>query len=151
MPTVSLTGQDTVTINGVIFSDLADGTPFDITFPEPLGRVKAGKNGNTIYAKNEMGRVADITLRILLGGANDKYLNALLQQWITDPSAFTLMTAVFCKRFGDGQGNVESKVYNCSGGFFLRQVEAKTSAEGDPEQSVAVWPLQFGNCQVSMQ
>ena len=52
---VSLTGQDTVTIDGIIFQTLADGIPFDISFPNDLGTVKAGKNGNTIFAKNEMG------------------------------------------------------------------------------------------------
>lgn len=151
MPEVSLTGQDTVQIDGIIFSTLADGTPFDITFPNELGMVKAGKNGNTIYAKNEMGRIADIVLRVLLGGTDDKYLNGRLQQWISDPSTFTLLTAMFVKRVGDGDGNTESKIYQCSGGFFKRQVEAKTSAEGDTDQSVAVYNLTFGNCQVSIQ
>lgn len=151
MPETSLTGLDTVQIDGIIFSTLADGIPFDIVFPNDLGMVKAGKNGNAIYAKNEMGRVADVTLRILLGATDDKYMNGRLQQWITDPSTFSLLTAMFVKRKGDGAGNVESKIYNCTGGFFKRQVEAKTSAEGDTDQSVAVYPLSFGNCQVSIQ
>jgi hypothetical protein len=151
MADVSLTGQDSVTINGTILSTLADMTPFEITFPNDLGQVKTGKNGNTIYAKNEMGRVADTTLRILLAGADDQYLNGLLQQWISDPSTFTLITAMFVKRVGDGLGNITSKVYNCTGGFFKRQVDAKTSAESDTEQSVAIWRITYGNCQISIQ
>lgn len=151
MPEVSLTGQDTVQIDGIIFETLGDGTPFDITFPNDLGMVKAGKNGNTLYAKNEMGRVCDISLRVLLGGTDDKYLNGRLIQWIQDPSTFTLLTAMFVKRVGDGEGNIESKIYNCTGGFFKRQVEAKTSAESDTDQSIAVYQLTFGNCQVSIQ
>ena len=125
--------------------------PFDVTFPNDLGAVKAGKNGNTIYAKNEMGRVAEVVLRILLGGTDDKYLNGRLQQWITDPSTFTLLTGMFVKRVGDGQGNIESKIYNMTGGFFKRQVDAKTSAESDTEQSVAIWRITYGNAQVSIQ
>lgn len=151
MPEVSLTGQDTVQIDGIIFETLGDGTPFDVTFPNDLGMVKAGKNGNTLYAKNEMGRIADITVRVLLGGTDDKYLNGRLIQWIQDPSTFTLLTAMFVKRVGDGEGNIESKIYNCTGGFFKRQVEAKTSAESDTDQSIAVYQLTFGNCQVSIQ
>ncbi len=151
MPEVSLTGQDTVQIDGSIFQTLADGVPFDITFPNDLGAVKAGKNGNTIYAKNEMGRIADVVMRLILGGVDDKYMNGRLQQWITDPSAFTLMTGMFVKRVGDGAGNVESKIYNMTGGFFKRQVDAKTSAESDTDQSVAVWRVTFGACQVSIQ
>lgn len=151
MPEVSLTGQDTVQIDGIIFETLGDGVPFDITFPNDLGMVKAGKNGNTIYAKNEMGRICDISLRVLLGGTDDKYMNGRLIEWIQDPSTFTLLTAMFVKRVGDGEGNIESKIYNCSGGFFKRQVEAKTSAESDTDQSIAVYQLTFGNCQVSIQ
>lgn len=151
MPSTSLTGQDTVQIDGIIFQTLGDGMPFDVTFPNDLGAVKAGKNGNTIYAKNEMGRIADVTLRILLGGTDDQYLNGKLQLWITDPSTFELMTGMFVKRIGDGSGNIQSKIYNMTGGFFKRQVDAKTSAESDTEQSVAIWRLTFGNAQVSIQ
>ena len=151
MAEVSLTGSDTVQIDGIIFSTLADGSPFEITFPEDLGQVKIGKNGNSIYAQNAQGKKADVTLRILLGGTDDKYLNGRLQEWITDPSTFTLLTAMFVKQVGDGQGNIESKIYNCTGGYFKRQVDAKTTAEADTDQSVAVYRLQFGNCQVSIQ
>ena len=151
MAEVSLTGSDTVQIDGLIFSTLADGSPFEITFPEDLGQVKIGKNGNSIYAQNAQGKKADVTLRILLGGTDDKYLNGRLQEWITDPSTFTLLTAMFVKQVGDGQGNIESKIYNCTGGYFKRQVDAKTTAEADTDQSVAVYRLQFGNCQVSIQ
>lgn len=151
MPSVSLTGQDTATIDGIILQTLADGNPFEITFPNDLGAVKVGKNGNTIYAKNEQGRMANVTLRVLTGAADDKYLNSRMQEWINDPSTFELLVGVFIKRVGDGQGNIESKVYNCTGGVFRRQVSAKTSSDGDVEQSVASFELIFGNCQVSVQ
>lgn len=151
MSDVSLTGQDTVQIDGIIFSTLADGIPFDIVFPEDLGAVKIGKNGNAIYAKNEQGRKADVTLRVLLGAVDDKYLTGRIQEWIDDPSTFTLLTGMFVKRVGDGQGNIESKIYNMSGGFFKRQVDAKTSAESDTDQSVAIYRITFGACQVSVQ
>lgn len=151
MAEVSLTGQDTAQIDGTILQTMADGNSFDVTFPNDLGTVKSGKNGNTIFAKNEMGRIAAVTLRVLVGGTDDKYLNSRLQQWINDPSTFSLLTGMFIKHIGDGAGNLQSKVYQCSQGIFKRQVEAKTSAEGDAEQSVAIYELVFGNCQVSVQ
>lgn len=151
MPAVSLTGQDTAQIDGNILATLADGNPFDVTFPNELGALKAGKDGNTIYAKNEMGRVCDVALRVLLGGSDDKYLQSRMAQWIADPSSFALLTAIFSKRVGDGNGNTQNKVYNCTGGIFIRQVEVKTAAEADVDQSVAVYALRFGNCQVSFQ
>ena len=92
-----------------------------------------------------------MTLRVLLGGTDDKYLNSRLQQWINDPSTFELFVGVLVKRVGDGEGNIESKVYQCSQGFPKRLVPAKTSAEGDTDQSVAVYEITFGNCSVSVQ
>lgn len=151
MPAVSLTGQDTAQIDGIILTTLTDGMAFDITFPDNLATVKAGKDGNAIYAKNEMGRMCDVMLRLLVGGADDLYLNGRLQEWVADPSSFTFLTGMFIKRVGDGAGNFQSKVYQCTGGIFMKQVEAKTSAEGDTEQSVAVYTLKFGNCSVSIQ
>lgn len=151
MPSVSLTGQDTATIDGNILQSLADGNPFDITFPQDLANVKIGKNGNAIFAKNEQGRRADVTLRVLLGSSDDKYLIAKIAQWKLDPSLFGLITGVFIKKVGDGQQNVQSKVYNCTGGVIQRQPEAKTAAEGDTDQSVAVYTILFANCDISMQ
>ena len=151
MVAVSLTGQDSAQINQTVLTTLADGNAFDLTFPNDLASLKAGKDGNTIYAKNEMGRVADVTLRLLLGGIDDKVLNSLMQLWIASASTFPLMTGLFIKKVGDGNGNLQSKVYYCSGGIFVKQVEVKTAAEGDTDQSVAVYTLKFGNCQVSNQ
>jgi hypothetical protein len=148
---VSLTGSDTAQIDGNVISTLADGIPFDVTFPNNLATLKAGKEGNSIFAKNEMGRIADVTLRLLLGGVDDTYLLGRMQQWIQSESTFELLTGVFVKHVGDGNGNVVSKVYQCSGGIFVKQQEVKTSAEGDSEQSVSVYMLQFANCQISIQ
>lgn len=143
MPQVALTGQDTVQINGRIITALADGTPFDIQFPNDFGMVKVGKNGNSIYAKNSMGIVADVTMRLILGSSDDQYMTGLLAEWDRDESNFTLMTAMFVKRVGNGAGSVQSKIYQCSGGFFKRQVPAKTVADSDTDQSVAIYQMQF--------
>lgn len=151
MAEVSLTGQDTVQIDGRILQSLADQAAFDITFPDDLAAIKVGKNSNTIYAMNNQGLKAEVSLRVLLGTSDDKYLNSRMLQWILDPSSFELLTGMFVKRVGDGAGNLDSKIYQCSGGVFKRQIEAKTSSEGDTDQSVAVYSMIFGNCQVSIQ
>ncbi len=148
---VSLTGQDTAQIDNRILQTLADGNSFDLQFPNELGAVKVGKNGNSIFAKNEQGRMADVTIRVLLGASDDKYLNGRMAQWNADPSTFTLLTGLFVKLVGDGNGGILSKVYDCTGGFFKRQVQVKTSSDGDTDQSVAVYELSFANCQVSIQ
>lgn len=151
MSGVSLSGSDVIQINGTVLQNLADNDAAVISFPNDLANVKTGKNGNTIYAANEMGKNADVTLRVLLGSADDKFLTALKQDILNGFSGATLLTAVFGKRVGDGQGNISTKVYQASGGIFLRHEDAKTNAEGDTEQSVAIYRLRFGLVQVSIQ
>ena len=145
MASVSLTGKDGIQIDGRVLNDLADGDAVKMTFPDDIAEMKASKNGNTIYALKETGKVVECEMRILLGSADDKYLNSRLQEMKDDLSAFILLTGVFNKRVGDGQGNITSVVYLNDGGVFKKQPEAKTSAEGDTEQSVAVWTIKFRN------
>ncbi len=148
---VSLTGQDFVQIDDRILNDLADQDAVTFDPPNDLAAVKSGKNGNLIFALNETGRQMTATLRVLLGSADDKFLNSRLQEMKNNFSSFILLTGIFTKRSGDGLGNISTKVYQASGGVFQRQVPAKTSAEGDTEQSVAVYTIIFGNNDTSHQ
>lgn len=151
MGAVSLTGADTIQIDSRVLNDLADQDAVKLTFPNDIAAVKASKNGNTIYAFNETGRLVEAEVRVLLGSSDDKYLNSRLQEMKNDFSGFILLTASFSKRVGDGQGNLSTVVYQCAGGIFKKQVEAKTSTEGDTEQSVAVYSMNFGNAGKSIQ
>jgi len=151
MPAVSLTGADTIQIDSRVLNDLADQDAVKLTFPNDIAAVKASKNGNTIYAFNETGRLVEVEVRVLLGSADDKYLNSRLQEMKNDFSGFILLTCSFSKRVGDGAGNMSTVVYQGTGGVFKKQVEAKTSTEGDTEQSVAVYMMNFGNSGKSIQ
>lgn len=148
---VSLTGSDVIVIDGRVLNDLADQDAVTLTFPNDLAAVKASKNGNTIYAFNETGRLVECNVRVLLGSADDKFLNSRMQEMKNGFSDFILLTGSFVKRTGDGKGNISSAVYQISGGIFKKQIEAKTSAEGDAEQSVAVYMMTFGNGNRSIQ
>lgn len=151
MNTVSLTGTDTIQIDTRVLFDLADGDSVMLSFPNDLAAVKASKNGNTIFAFNEMGRLVDCTVRVLTGSSDDKYLNSRMQEMKNGFSDFILLTGSFTKRTGDGVGNINSVVYQCQGGIFKKQVEAKTSSEGDVEQSVSAYTISFGNASKSIQ
>lgn len=143
--TIALSGDDTVQINNQVISTMANQDPGHITFPNERATVEQGKNGTTIYAQNNNGFICDLALRIVMGATDDQYLNSLSQQQDTAFSNFGLMTAVFTKRVGDGKGNITSVIYQLSGGIFSKGIEVKTSARGDVEQSVAVYPIRFGN------
>ena len=141
----SSTGADVLKINDRIITDLIDGDTITVEFPNDIGAIKTGKNGNSIAAFNATGQNVRLNFRLVIGSSDDKFMNSLLQEWIKDPSAFTFITSQYTKRSGDGSGNVTDNVYNLIGGIFLKTPEAKTNVEGDTEQSVVTYNLTFAN------
>ncbi len=145
MPTIALTGSDTVSINNHVFADFADANCVELTFPNDIANVKTGKNGNSIYGLNETGKQADLKIRVIRASTDDKFLNNLMAQQQNNFAAFPLMIGQFIKKVGDGQGNIASDTYVLSGGVFTKQVEGKTNTDGETEQSVAIYTLRFSN------
>jgi hypothetical protein len=145
MSTVALSGNDAVIINNRIFADFADGDVADLTFPNDIMGVKTGKNGNSIYAFNATGRQCEFKIRLIRSSADDKFLNDLLSQQISNPQSFTLMIGQFIKKIGDGAGNVAADTYILSGGVFQKIPEGKSSAEGVTDPSVIVYMFKFTN------
>lgn len=145
MSITSLTGKDTVKINGRILADFGDGDTCNLTHPNDLVQVKTGKDGNSIYAFNNSGRQCDVTLRLLRGGPDDRYLNNLLSLFKNDPAAFVLLTGEFIKNIGDGKGGITQDIYILSGGTFKRNSDAVENTEGATEQAIVVYHLAFSN------
>lgn len=147
---VSLTGKDTISLGSRglalrIFNDLADGDTGNLDFPNNLVESKTGKNGNTIYAFNSTGKVSLLTIRVLRGSPDDKYLNSEMNRYLQDPAAYTLIDGEFVKRIGNGLGEVTNDVYRMSGGIIQKFPVVKENVEGDVEQSVSIWSVQFAN------
>ena len=145
MSSIALAGDDTIIINGRVILDLADGEVSNLTYPNDIANLKTGKGGNAIYALNATGRESALTLRIVRGSADDKYLNALLQLQQTDFAGFILLTGEVVKQLGDGTGIKSNDTYIMSGGIFQKQVEVKNNIEGDTEQAVAIYMMKFAN------
>ena len=145
MSTVSLSGNDTLKINDRLLTDLGTQDVGTLNFPQELASVKTGKNGNSVYAFNESGKQCDVTLKVLRGSGDDKFLSALLNSMSNNFAGFVLLTGEFIKRMGDGNGNITSDTYIMSGGIFTKQVEAKSNTEGDIEQSMSTYMLKFAN------
>lgn len=145
MSDVAMSGSDSVVLNNRVFKDFADGDVASLEFENDIAMVKTGKNGNSIYSLNETGKVALLKLRLIRGSSDDKYLNGLLSQQQLAFASFILMTGEFIKQIGDGQGNVESDTYICSGGIFTKQVPGKSNVEGDTDQSTVTYTIKFAN------
>jgi len=143
MGAVALSGQDTFVINNYVFVGLADQNYVEITFPNDIMNVKIGKNGNAIYGNNESGKLAEVKVRAIRGGADDKFLNGLLTQQQQNAAGTPLLQGQYAKKLGDGQGNLTSDTYILGGGVFAKIPEGKSSADGEVEQSVAIYMLNF--------
>lgn len=145
MSTVAMSGNDTIIINNRVIADFADGNLAELTFGADIASVKTGKNGNSIYGFNATGKQADVKLRIIRGSPDDRFFNGLQSNQQNNFSGMVLLIGQFIKKIGDGTGKITSDTYILSGGVFSKQVEAKSNAEGDSEQSVAIYSLRFSN------
>lgn len=145
MGSVSLTGSDVVTLNGRVFHDFANGSVIKLDFAGELVKVQPSKDGNVIYGLNTDGRLSTLTLRLLTGSSDDRYLNSLLASQLADLSGFTLIVGSFVKRVGDGAGLVTNVIYNTLGGIIEKFPSAMTDTTGNTDQSIAEWSLKFGS------
>lgn len=143
MGAVALSGNDTIQINNTVLTDLGVGNCVELKFPNQIATLKTGKNGNSIYGLNQMGNQCEVTVRVLRGSADDKFLNNLLTQQQANFAGTVLLIGQFLKKVGDGQGNITSDTYIMGGGIFTKIPEAKTNVEGDSEQSEVMYTMMF--------
>ena len=151
MGATTLVGHGVFMVNGTTITDVADGDYLTMVFDADLFNMKVSKDGNVLYALNETGNKVKTTLRLPMGSGSDSFLNSLLQNLKADPAGFTLLTSSYTMRVGDGKGGVKDVVYQLANGIFIRWPNAKINAEGDVEQAVAVWTIDYLNQSRSIQ
>lgn len=143
MAVFNLTGQDVIKIDDRLMTDFADGEVAKLSYSADIVTVKAGKNGNTIYAKNEAGNQATLELRVLRGSSDDKWLNSRLLDYKNKGPEFILMTGNLVKLVGDGTGSVTKDTYLLTGGIFTKLVDVVSNVEGDTEQAISKYTMQY--------
>lgn len=147
---VSLTGKDAIIFNERVLSDFADGDTVVIDMPNNLSEGKTGKNGNAIFAANSTGQNGTVTIRVIRGSPDDKYLTSRVNAYINDSSAYIMDTFAFTKRTGDGAGVITEDVYTGVGGVPQKIPATKENVEGDTEQAVAVHVFFFAGIRRAM-
>ena len=140
----SITGQDTLTIDGVPINDWFDANCGEYTYSGEIAKMKKGKNGNTIVAMDETGNVMDIKIRLLASSTDDARFQEKLTGFVQNPTGFVGMSGTLVKRYGDGTGNAKKITYVLSFGIFSKNIDATTNSEGDANQGVAIYVLKFG-------
>ncbi len=151
MPIFTMTSEDTVVLFDRVLNDLADGDAVTVSYSSDKVATTTGKNGNTIFSKNEKGKNANVTMRVMRGSSDDQFLMGKMASTDKDFGGSTLAEGSFVKRLGDGQGNARNDVYTLNGGTFMREIDGKENLAGDTEQGVAIYNLMFARVVRSIQ
>ena len=147
MSVYALTGNDSFILNDRVLNDYTDGSTVEIAYDNDRVGMSTGKNNNTVYSDNRQGSNATVTLRIIRGSKDDKWLNGLSIEQDKDLPSFAVMNGSFTKRVGDGLGNVTFDNYVLLGGVFLRYPDVQENLQGETEQGTAVYQLRFARAQ----
>jgi len=145
MTIYTVTGNDTLTLNGHVFTDQSLDDVSTISFPNELISRKTGKNGNTIFAQNAQGMNADGVFRFSRGSTDDQFMQNIISTAPADFPSTVLLSGTFVKRLGDGQGNVVSDTYRLAGGVISKQVDGKENVAGDVGQGESVYMVKFAS------
>lgn len=151
MATYNLISDGTLTLYDRVFNDFADDDVSSITFPNDLVAMKTGKDGNSIYSKNETGRNATAVIRLIRGSNDDQFMQNILTQSKKDFATTVLGVGEFVLRLGDGDGGVLRDVYTLKGGIVTRQVDTKENTSGDTTQGVSIYNMMFADVDRSIQ
>lgn len=143
MSSFVITGSDTITLAGRLFTNLSTGDVGKIAFDGDLASIATGKGGNSVIAPDEQGRQGTMTLRLLRGSSDDKFLMALLNQWLLFPPSFILMSGTLVKLIGRGNGIITPDTYICQGGIFTKIPEVVSNVNGDTDQGQTEYTMKF--------
>lgn len=142
MSIFSLTGDDSIIINDIPLNDFADGDIGSLSLPNNMFDMQTGKNGNTIFALDESGNNATLTVRVLMSSNDDKRLNGMIPK-SKGFAQSVLATGSVVKQIGDGQGNVSYNTYLLAGGMVQKKPDVKSNVNGDAQQAVVEYIIVF--------
>lgn len=143
MAVYALTGNDNLILSERVIRDFTDGSTIEISYQNDRVGMSTGKNANTVYATNKQGLNVTVTLRIIRGSADDKWLNGLSIQQERDLPTFSVINGSFSKRVGNGFGEVTFDEYILLGGVFQKYADVQENLVGETEQGTAVYTLIF--------
>jgi hypothetical protein len=142
MSSVVLLSDDTIDINGTVLTALSNGTYSELTFGDELTTTEIGKNGNALITRKSAGQRGELSIRIMTGSADDKYLNNLLVSQMSKAPSFVPLTG-YAAKIMNVDGKPVTLTYTFSGGSFMKQVESMSTTEGSADQIVSVYRLRF--------
>lgn len=149
MATYTLTGDDVIIINDIPLNDFADGDIGTLEVPNNLAEMTTGKNGNTIFAFNEAGNNATLTVRVLMSSNDDKRINGMIPK-SKNFAETVLLNGSVIKQVGDGQGNISYNTYLLDGGLVQKKPAIKSNVSADTSQAIVEYTFMFANANRSI-
>ena len=140
---VALTGNDTIILQGKVFSDFGDGDVAELKFDNDLVEVVNGKNDNAVFALNSKGKQGTLTLKLIRGSADDIFMGIQLNLMTLDFPSYILMAGNFTKRIGTGLGAVLADAYLATGGVIARVPDASSSSDGKTDDAQVTYTVKF--------
>lgn len=145
----ALTGSDTIIINDIPLKDFADGDIGTLEVGNDLFAMSTGKNGNTIFAYDEKGNNATLTVRVLMSSNDDKRLNGLVPK-SSEFASTILINGSVIKLVGDGAGKISSNIYLLKGGMIQRKPNVSSNVNGETAQAVVEYVIAFASADRSI-
>ena len=142
MAIYALTGDDQIIINEMPLNDFPDGDIGTLSIQNNVADMTTGKDANTIFALNESGRNAVLTVRVLMSSKDDKRLNGLIPQ-SSNFASYSLVEGSIIKQVGDGAGHISYNTYMLSGGMVNKLPDVKIIVNGDGQQAVVEYQIIF--------
>lgn len=135
----ALTGADTSIVFGRNLTNFGKGDVVKCDYPGDFVKVEQGKNGNTIYALDNSGLLAKLTIKLLRGSPDDRFMSAIVAAAAADLPTFDLGIGTFVKRIGQGNGQVVYDTYVLAGVCPTKKQPASENTDGDPEQAQVMY------------
>ena len=135
----ALTGSDTTIIYGRNLTFFGKGDVVKCDYPGDFVKVEQGKNGNTIYATDNSGFLAKLTVKVLRGSPDDVFLSSIVATAAQDLPSFVLGNGTFVKRIGQGNGSIVYDTYVLGGVCPTKKQPASENTDGDPEQAQVMY------------
>jgi hypothetical protein len=124
----------TVTLNGRVFVDLANGDAVKIAFPNEVSSKTMGINKSSVIKQRMDKDSADVTIRVLKASTDDVFLNNALNQ----PSPTIFGGSIKTNFSRDGVDGVDSYALE-NGTIMKRPEDTRNNVDGEEimEYSIA--------------
>jgi hypothetical protein len=145
----TLAGDSTLTLENLsgdnqrTIVELANQRAIAVSFPNDTGTMEPMKGG-AVFAVNVSAKAASLAVRVIKGGSDDAWLNQKLNELLNNRTSAIALVGSVIGNFGDGQGNLRKLTATLTFGFVKKRVDLITDYNGDTEQAISEYNIDFG-------